>query len=308
MEVETPTLTHKATGAAARPYYTRNNAEDIDLVLRISHELPLKELIVGGFEKIFELGKVFRNEGKDPSHLPEHTHLEHYCAYWDFEDNIRFTEKMYDHLFKVLNLEKKRSILDKNGREVEVDFSTPWNRLDYIAAVNQDSGLDILSYNDADKLRKDLKKQKIEFDGMEKMGLSALIDNIYKKVTRPKIINPTIIYNYPKIVQPLARINDDDERIVDQFQLVINGWEMLKAYSELVDPLDQRARFEEQAAAKKAGDEEAFEVDDEYLTAMEHGMPPISGWGMGIDRLAAILSKQNNLRDVILFPLVKKKE
>jgi lysyl-tRNA synthetase class 2 len=305
VEVETATLIHKATGAAARPYQTHNNALDIDVVLRISHELPLKELVVGGFERIFELGKAFRNEGHDPSRLPEHTHLEHYAAFWNFEDNIRFTEQMFEHLFTRLGLSKTMSIRGRDGVEQQVDWTTPWPKMDYLEVVNRDSGLDIMSYTSADALRNDIRARGIEFEGMKEMGITSLIDNLYKKVSRPRIIQPTILYNYPKILQPLARVSDTDARMVEQFQLVVNGWEIVKAYSELVDPIDQRERFVEQAAQKSAGDEEAMEVDEEYLVAMEHGMPPISGWGMGVDRVVALLTGQDNLRDVVLFPLMR---
>ena len=305
VEAETSTLMHQATGAAARPYRTHNNALDIDLVLRISHELPLKELVVGGFEKVFEMGKVFRNEGHDPSHLPEHTHLEHYAAYWNFEDNIRFTERMFDYLFTRLNLARSRMLKDRDGNEHEVDWSTPWPRVNYVDLINKDSGLDIMSFTSADELRSAIRSRGIEFEGMKIMGLTTLIDNLYKKVSRPKIIQPTILFNYPKILQPLARVSDQNQSFVDQFQLVVNGWEIVKAYSELVDPLDQRERFVQQSLAKSAGDEEAMEVDEAYLIAMEHGMPPISGWGLGVDRVLALLTGQENLRDVILFPLMR---
>lgn len=304
-EVETPSLMHKATGAAARPYCTHNNALDIDVVLRISHELPLKELIVGGFERIFELGKAFRNEGHDPSHLPEHTHLEHYVAYWSFEDNIRFTERMFNFLFERLKLSPRVKVKDRDGAEHEVDFTTPWPRVNFIEMVTRDSGLDIMSYRDADALRRDIKAKGLVFEEMDKMGLSTLVDNLYKKISRPKLINPTVLFHYPKILQPLARINDDDANVVDQFQLVVNGWEIVKAYSELVDPIDQRERFMEQGKARAAGDDEAMEVDEDYLTSMEHGMPPISGWGMGVDRLIALLTGRENLRDIVLFPLMR---
>jgi lysyl-tRNA synthetase class 2 len=305
LEVETPTLMHKATGANARPYRTHNHALDIDVVLRISHELPLKELIVGGFEKIFEIGKAFRNEGHDPSHLPEHTHIEHYCAYWNFEDNILFTERMFASIFAKLGLSTTRTIKDRAGVEHQIDFQGPWRREEYVSLLSRDSGLDIMSYQDADTLRNDLRTRGIEFDGMQTMGLSTLIDNLYKKVSRPKIVQPTILYRYPKALQPLARVNDEDSRMVDQFQMVVNGWELVKAYSELVDPIDQRQRFEEQARAKSAGDEEAMEMDEHFLTAMEHGMPPISGWGMGLDRTIALLTGCDNVRDVVLFPLLR---
>jgi lysyl-tRNA synthetase class 2 len=162
-----------------------------------------------------------------------------------------------------------------------------------------------MSYSSADALRADIRARGIEFEGMKEMGLTSLIDNLYKKVSRPNIIQPTILYNYPKILQPLARVSDLNSEMVDQFQMVVNGWEIVKAYSELVDPIDQRERFEQQAAQKEAGDEEAFEVDEEYLVAMEHGMPPISGWGMGVDRVLALLTGQENLRDVVLFPLMR---
>lgn len=307
MEVETPTLLHSATGANAKPYITHNNGLDIDVYLRISHELPLKELIVGGFEKIFEIGKAFRNEGIDPSHLPEHTHIEHYAAFWNWEDNVKFTEKMFDYLFDNLDLERKRDIMNKDGEMTQVDFSTPFQRVDFIELIKADTGFDIRDYDNADKLREDLQEKGIVIKDMENMGLTVLVDNLYKKVSRPKLINPTVVYNYPDFMQPLARRNDDNPNIVDQFQLVVNGWEVLKAYSELVDPIDQKERFEEQAKAREAGDDEAMVGDDEYIIAMEHGMPPISGWGLGIDRILALLTKQPNLRDVVLFPLMRPK-
>jgi lysyl-tRNA synthetase class 2 len=153
--------------------------------------------------------------------------------------------------------------------------------------------------------REAIRAKGIEFEGMKEMGLTTLIDNLYKKVSRPKIIQPTILVNYPKILQPLARVSDAAANMVDQFQLVVNGWEIVKAYSELVDPIDQRERFVEQSSARENGDEEAMEVDEDYLTAMEHGMPPISGWGMGVDRVIALLTGQDNLRDVVLFPLMR---
>jgi lysyl-tRNA synthetase class 2 len=162
-----------------------------------------------------------------------------------------------------------------------------------------------MSYTCPDALRGDIKAKGSEFEGIDDMGLTSLVDNLYKKVSRPKIVQPTILFNYPKVLQPLARISDEDPRMVEQFQLVVNGWEVVKAYSELVDPVDQRERFVEQAAQRDAGDDEAMEVDEGYLVAMEHGMPPISGWGMGVDRVIALLTGQDNLRDVILFPLMR---
>lgn len=308
MEVETPTFMHKATGATATPYKTHNNALDIDVYLRISHELPLKELIIGGMEKVFELGRAFRNEGVDPAHLPEHTHLEHYCAYWNFEDNIRFTEKMIDYLFAKLRINKKMELTGRDEKKHQVDWSTPFKRVNFIELLKHDTKIDIRKYDSAKDLLKDIKKAKIEFEGMADMSLAGLVDNLYKKVSRPKIINPTILYHYPKYLQPLARINDDDKNIVDQFQLVVNGWEIVKAYSELVDPLDQKERFNEQLKAKVGGEVEVMESDEEFIIALEHGAPPISGWGLGIDRVIALLTGQTNLRDVVLFPLLRPAE
>jgi len=307
-EVETPTLLHQATGAHATPYKTHHKALDIDVYLRISHELPLKELIVGGYEKIFELGKAFRNEGIDPSHLPEHTHLEHYCAYWNYEDNIKFTEKMFDYLFDTLNIDCRLNVKDRDGAVKKVDFKTPFKRVNFIDLMKKDTGLNVLDYKNEKNLLKDIKNKGIKIEGMEKMNLQTLIDNLYKKVSRPKLIQPTILYYYPEILQPLAKRNEKDPRIVDQFQLVVNTWEVVKAYSELVDPIDQRLRFERQKKERERGDLEATEVDEEFIKAMEYGMPPMSGWGMGIDRLIAILTEQENLRDVVFFPLMKPKE
>jgi lysyl-tRNA synthetase class 2 len=304
-EVETATLLHAATGAHAAPYKTHNNALDIDVFLRISHELPLKELIVGGYDKIFELGKAFRNEGHDPSHLPEHTHLEHYCAYWNYEDNMKFTEDLFNYIFDKLKLPRQLKIKDRDGNEQEVDFTAPFARVNYVELIKKDTGIDITEIRDRDVLLKLIVDKGIEIEGMKEMGYATLVDNLYKKVSRPKIVQPTFLYYYPIELQPLARRNDLNKNIVDQFQLVVNGWELLKAYSELVDPIDQENRFKEQSSLKEKGDDEAMEGDPDYITAMKYGMPPISGWGMGIERTLAILTGQENLRDVVLFPLMR---
>lgn len=301
LEVETPTLMHNATGAVATPYITHNHALDIDLYLRISHELPHKTLIVGGFDKIFEIGKAFRNEGVDVSHLPEHTHLEHYVAYWNFEDNMNFTEKMFEHIFQSLKIPLKITMEDG----VEIDFSFPWPRVNFIELIIEKTGIDIRQFNEADSLRQAIKEKNIQFESMDKMSLAGLADNLYKKIVRPKIINPTFLYYYPTYLQPLARRNDNDENIVDQFQLVVKGWEIVKAYSELVDPNDQEERFLEQAKNKELGEDETMEIDNDYIETMSHGMPPISGLGLGVDRLTALLSGKSNLRDVVLFPLLR---
>jgi len=196
-------------------------------------------------------------------------------------------------------------IKNKDGELNEVDFTTPWKRIDFVELLKKDSGIDITKIIDVKILKAELKKKKIEIYGMENMGYSTLVDNLYKKVSRPKIIGPIFLYNYPKSLQPLARTNDKNPEMVDQFQLVVNGWEIVKAYSELVDPIDQAERFKEQAKASADGDEEAMQGDDDYIIAMEHGLPPISGWGLGFDRLVTLLTQQDNLRDCVLFPLMK---
>lgn len=304
-EIEGQVLTNAATGAAARPYITHQNALDMDVFLRISHEIPLKLMNIAGMEKIFELGKAFRNEGQDPSHLPEHLHLEHNASYWTYRDNIAFTEKMFDYLFDTLKLERKRKILNKNGELVDVDFTTPWAKIDYIEMVKQDTGIDVSKYDDVAQLRADIRSNGIEIEGMDQMGLTTLIDYLYKKMSRPKIVNPTFLYNYPIVLKPFARRNDAHADQADAFQLVVNGWELVNSYSELVDPIDQAERFKAGEEALAGGDEEAMTGDAEFVRAMEYGMPPISGWGMGVDRIIALLTEQNNLRDVVLFPLMR---
>ena len=308
VEVETPTLTHTATGANAKPYVTHNNALDIDIYLRISQELPHKMLITGGYDRLFEIGKAFRNEGIDPSHLPEHTHFEHYVAYWNYKDNMKFTEELFDHLFSTLDFlpnDRKIQIKDKEGKEQIVDFSTPFKRVSFVEIIEKETGVNVMKIKDEKEMKSILKSKKIKIDDIDKMSLATIIDHFYKKMVRPNLIQPTFVYDYPKFMQPLARVNNENKDIVDQFQLVINGWEIVKAYSELVDPIDQAERFKEQLAVKASGDEEAMEGDDEYIKCMEYGMPPISGWGMGLDRIITLFTQQENLRDCVLFPLMR---
>ncbi|MDD2516520.1 MAG: lysine--tRNA ligase [Candidatus Gracilibacteria bacterium] len=307
IEIETPVLGSAASGAAAKPFLTHHNDFDEEFFLRISPETNLKKATVGRFEKVFEIGKQFRNEGSDPSHMQEFTSVEHYAVFWNFEDNMRFTEKMFDYILDVLGLEKIVKIKGKDGQLKDVNFTTPWARIDYIEGVKNACGLDVSQYfpGDEAKLRADIKAAGVEFEGMDIMATATMIDYLYKKVLRPGIIGPAFVYNYPKTMQPLARKSDKNQNIVEQFQLVINGWEVLKAYSELVDPQEQKANFDAQADASAKGDEETTASDDDFVLAMEYGMPCQSGWGMGIDRILTLLLGQDNLRDVILFPLMK---
>lgn len=305
-EVETPVLVNSASGALATPFKTHHNAYDLDVYLRIAPETYLKEAIIGGFDRVFEIGRIFRNEGLDPSHLQDFTMVEHYAAYWDYVRNMIFTETMLATIVKKMLGTTQVNIPDRDGKVVEVDFSPPWPRLTLREAIQSSCGLDIDALDSASALREAMKSKGIKLDvDVSVLGRGNLIDQLYKKVSRPAIVQPTFIINHPLDLSPLARRNDDNPAITDRFQLVVGGWEIVNAYSELIDPVDQNARFEEQAKAHAGGDSDAHRKDDEYVTALEYGCPPTSGFGMGIDRIVALLTCQTNLRDVVLFPLMK---
>jgi len=315
-EVETPVLVNAASGALATPFKTHHEAYDLDVFLRIAPETFLKECLVGGFDRVFEVARVFRNEGVDPSHLQDFTMVEHYASYWDYRDNMTFTEEMLSTLLKDLLGTTKVKIPvrtdarpggpDRDGKLVEVDFKAPWPRLTLREAILKASGIDIELCDSAAALRQAMKEQNIDLDvAVDQLGRGNLIDQLYKKVSRPSIVQPTFLVEHPIDLSPLARRNDQNQTIVDRFQLVVGGWEIVNAYSELVDPIDQAQRFEDQAKANAKGDSDAHRKDDEYITALEYGAPPCSGWGMGVDRIVALLTQQANLRDVVLFPLMK---
>ena len=301
MEVETPILQSVASGAAARPFVTKHNALDKTLYLRIAPELFLKQVVAGGVPRVYELGKNFRNEGMDAQHLQEFTMLEWYASFWDFNDNINFVTKLLKALVKEVKGEEK---LTYQG--VELNFAGEWARVDYLKSLNDVLGVNVLDYDDVEPLKKHVlslnmfNRSEVE----EIVGLAGLFDFVYKRKIRPNIIQPTIVYNYPNLV-PLARPSDENGKITEMFQVLMVGTELVKAYSELVDPAVQRAGFEEQMKNKEKGDEEAFRLDEDFLLAMEHGMPPMSGLGLGIDRLMTILTDQETLRDVVLFPTMK---
>ena len=306
LEVETPVLASVASGATARPFFTHHNALDLDVFLRIAPELYLKRCIAGGMERVYEFAKCFRNEGMDPSHLQEFTMLEYYGAYWNYEDNMNFTEQMLTTVIQKCFGTLKIKVRSRDGEDIEVDFSAPWPRLDFGDLILRDSGIDIYAVEEnADRLRALIKAKKIVIEEAETMGYGNLCDYLYKKVSRPKLIDPCFVINHPASTKPLARRSDANPKVCETFQLLVNTWEVVNAYSELVDPIDQRERFIEQAKAAAGGDEEAMDMDLDYLTAMEHGMPPISGFGMGIDRIVTLLTGQDNLRDVVLFPIMR---
>ncbi|MEM7261345.1 MAG: lysine--tRNA ligase [Planctomycetota bacterium] len=299
-EVDTPTLQVKPSGAMAKPFETHHNALDMPMYMRIAPETYLKRCIVGGYDRVYEVARVFRNEGMDPSHLQDFTMLEYYCAYWNFVDNMDFTEKLIRGA-----LDECLGTLKIQLGETEIDFGQEWPRRTLGELIEEHSGLKIEECPDAESLRAAMRDRNVIVDKMDKLGRGALIDQLYKKVCRPHLVQPIFVTSHPVDLSPLARRNDDDSAISDRFQLVVNGWEILNAYSELVDPIDQRERLEEQARLHQEGDDEAMLMDEDYLMAMEHGMPPISGWGMGIDRFAALAAGVENLRDVVLFPLMK---
>ena len=307
IEIETPILWNSASWAAAKPFMTHHNDFEEDYFLRISPETALKKATVWRFEKVVEFAKDFRNEWSDPSHLQEFTMIEHYAVYWNFEDNIEFAQKMFDYIFDTLKLDRRIKIKDKQWIEKIVDFTTPWEKIDYIEWVKEKSKIDISKYDikDEKKLREDIKKAWFNWEWIDIQWTTTMIDYLYKKVLRPNIVWPAIVYNYPKTMQPLARQSDSDENIVEQFQLVLNGWEVIKAYSELVDPKIQKENFDNQLWAIESWDEEATSPDDDFVLAMEYGMPCQSGFGMWVDRIVALLTWQENLRDTVLFPLMR---
>ena len=300
IEVETPVLQTKPSGAIATPFVTHHNALGLDLYLRIAPETYLKRCIAGGFEKVYEFARSFRNEGLDPSHLQDFTMLEYYAAYWNYEDNMAFTERLIKYVLKEVCGSLRLSLGDRT-----IDFEGRWERLSMRDLILRDTGIDYTRSASEEDLKKDIKRSGIEIEEMENMGYGALVDSLFKKISRPNISGPLFVIYQPIALSPLARKNDADPEVTDRFQLLVNGWEIVNAYSELVDPVDQRERLLEQSALRQKGDFEAMVMDEDFLITMEHGMPPISGWGMGIDRFVCLLTNQENLRDVVLFPLMK---
>lgn len=303
MEVETPILQNSVSGASAKPFYTHHNALDMDCTLRIAPEIYLKELIAGGFDKVYEVSKCFRNEGMDTQHLQEFTQVEWYCAYWRYEDNIKFFTNFIKGALRELN---GSEVLNYQGQEI--DFSKDeWARIDYCEELNKILGFDFLSIEDPEVLRNKIVEKGLFTlnDLVEARSTGQLIDYVYKRKLRANIVEPTIIYNYPAALKPLARRNDEDNSRVEVFQVVVCGTELCNAYSELVNPIEQRSAFEEQLKAKEQGDDETMDLDENYLYSMEMGMPPISGLGFGIDRLMMLIYDTPSVRDVVLFPQMK---
>ncbi len=299
LEVETPILQPLYGGAAARPFVTHHNALDMPLYLRIADELYLKRLIVGGFERVYEIGHDFRNEGMDRTHNPEFTMLEYYQAYADYRDVMETLEDMVPRLVEHCCGSR---IIDRF--EITFDFTPPWPRLPFVAAVEEHTGLDVRRATDRE-LRQVLVEAGHEADEVRGLAGGKLQDEVFKHFVEPTLIQPTFVVDYPKALSPLAKLHRDDPSLTERFELFIHGREVANAFSELNDPDDQRRRFEDQAAQRAAGDEEAHQLDDDYLRALEYGMPPTGGMGLGIDRLVMLLAEQASIRDVILFPAMR---
>lgn len=302
-EIETPILNNKASGAMARPFVTHHNALDIDLYLRIAPETYLKRAIIGGFTKVYEFARCFRNEGMDTTHLQDFTMLEGYGAYMNYRDNMKFLREMIQEV--VMNLFGKLEI--KINGEV-VNLSGEWESITMRDLILRYCPIDIKEANTKEKLLEKIKTEKLDIDSevpLESLGYGNLVDQLYKKVARCHVVKPIFLTEHPISLSPLARANDFDSSLTDRFQLVINGAEIINAYSELVDPIEQEKRLIEQAELKNNGDDEAMMMDRDYINAMEYGMPPISGWGIGIDRLVQILTDAENIKDCVLFPLMK---
>lgn len=297
MEVETPILQPLYGGAAARPFKTHHNTLDTSLYLRIANELYLKRLIVGGFERVFEFAKDFRNEGMSRFHNPEFTQVELYAAYRDYTWMMDLMEAMIEDIAVKLHGTPKVKVGDKT-----INFERPWKRYTMFEAIEAYTGIDISGMGIKD-LRKVCRDLHIEID--ESMGKGVLIDEIFGEKCEPQLIQPTFITDYPVEMSPLAKKHRSKEGLVERFEVICNGKEIANAYSELNDPVDQRERFEEQLKLRDLGDEEAMVLDEDFLRALEYGMPPTAGLGIGIDRLAMIMTNSNSIQDVLFFPQMK---
>ena len=300
-EVETPVLTTLLTGASARPFVTHHNTQDIDMYLRIALELPLKRLLVGGLEAVYEIGRVFRNEGMDPKHNPEFTLMEAYLAYSDLEGMMDLTEEMYTRIAK--------DVIGKmtyNWCGNEINLEGPWKRVSMVDAIKEQTGIDFKKKMTLDEALKLAEEHDIHVEEHEK-SIGHIINLFFEKYVEETLIQPTFLYGHPVEISPLTKKNKDDPRFVDRFELFIGGKEFANAYTELNDPIDQLERFEDQLKERDKGNEEANDIDMDFVEALEYGMPPAGGIGYGIDRLVMLFTEQETIREVILFPTMKTK-
>lgn len=301
LEVETPVLHNQAGGASARPFMTHHNALDIQLYLRIALELHLKRLIVGGMERVYEIGRVFRNEGIDTKHNPEFTMLESYAAYFDFKDVMDETEGIFKAACQVISDDNK---ITYQGNEV--DFNKSFRRVHMVDMIKEVTGIDFWQEMTVEEARKLADEKGVHYEQYWQVG--HIINEFFETFCEDKIVDPTFVYGHPVEISPLAKKNADDPRFTDRFELFILGNEYANAFTELNDPIDQRERFEAQAKERTAGNDEAEGIDEDYLEAMEYGMPPTGGLGIGIDRLVMLLTDADSIRDVLLFPTLRPEE
>ena len=298
-EVETPVLTTLLTGASARPFITHHNTQDLDMYLRIALELPLKRLLVGGMEAVYEIGRVFRNEGMDPKHNPEFTLMEAYLAYSDLEGMMELTESMYQAIAREVT---GKMVYNWYGHEINLEG--PWKRISMVDAIKEQTGIDFKREMSVDEALKLAEENGIEVQEHEHT-VGHIINLFFEKYVEETLIQPTFLYGHPVEISPLTKKNPEDPRFVDRFELFIAGKEFANAYTELNDPIDQLERFEAQLAERDLGNDEANDIDMDFIEALEHGMPPAGGVGYGIDRLCMLFTESDSIRDVILFPTMK---
>ena len=302
LEVETPVLQDVYGGALARPFTTHHNTLDRTLYLRIATELYLKRLIVGGLEKVYELGKDFRNEGLSPKHNPEFTMLETYEAYSDYLDVAQMTEDLVGYVARETLGE---ATIERDGERI--DLATPWRRITLREAISAETGIDVFEHAEKELLKSAMQKSDLWQVGLEGAGWGKLVDELLSKHVEPKLIQPTLIMDYPTELSPFAKPHRSEPDVVERFEGFIGGMEIANAFSELNDPDEQRSRFEQQKRLAVAGDDEAQPYDEDYVEALEYGMPPTGGLGLGIDRLVMILSGRSAIREVVLFPAMRER-
>ncbi|KUO96484.1 lysine--tRNA ligase [Ferroacidibacillus organovorans] len=298
LEVETPTLHAIAGGAAARPFHTHHNALEMPLVMRIALELHLKRLIVGGLDRVYEIGRVYRNEGVSTRHNPEFTMMELYAAYMDYEDMMRLTEGLIEQI--ALDVCHTTEIIYADR---PISLKTPWKRAHMVDLIAETCGVNFFEVNDLDEARELARKHGVTYGQNDRIG--HIINAFFEQKVEETLIQPTFVYGHPVEISPLAKKNKDDPRFTDRFELFISAREYANAFSELNDPIDQRERFEAQLLEREQGNDEAHEMDEDYIMALEYGMPPTGGLGIGVDRLVMLLTDQPSIRDVLLFPLMR---
>ncbi len=299
LEVETPILTTVAGGAAARPFLTHHNTLDLDMQLRIANELYLKRLIVGGFDKVYEMGKMFRNEGISIKHNPEFTNIELYSAYEDYEDMMKITEELVAYCAEEVN---GSTVIEYQG--TEIDFKPPWRRASMHELVKEKTGVDFYAIENDEEARK-IAKEQLHLEVENHLTRGHLVNLAFEEYCEKDLMQPTFILHHPVEVSPLAKRNPQNPLITNRFEAFANTWEIANAFSELNDPIDQKERFEEQLKQRESGDDEAHPMDEDFINALEVGLPPTGGLGIGVDRLIMLLTNSASIRDIIFFPTMK---